>query len=132
MPTVTPILLKILALCLAIGATCSWGTTAFVMRQRTRQHRLASAVYTLSSDSADLQTIPDEWKGQLLGMLSQIIDPDFNKDIVTLGFVQNVELQSDTRQLSFDVQLTTGAVRIFSFTCRHQDNAFFYMNHFIL
>jgi metal-sulfur cluster biosynthetic enzyme len=52
--------------------------------------------------------VPVEWKGQLLRALSGIMDPDFNKDIVSLGFVQNLALDPDTRQVAFDVQLTTG------------------------
>ena len=70
---------------------------------------------TISSDAGiincELPEVPDEWKGQLLALLSRIIDPDFNTDIVSLGFVQNIALNPDSRQLSLDVQLTTGMHR---------------------
>jgi len=52
--------------------------------------------------------IPEEWKGQVLQSLRHIIDPDLNQDIVSLGFIQNMNLDVHTRQVSFDVQLTTG------------------------
>ena len=56
----------------------------------------------------DLPPIPTEWQGDVLKVLKQVIDPDLNKDIVTLGFVKNLALDED-RKLSFDVELTTPA-----------------------
>jgi Mrp family chromosome partitioning ATPase len=56
----------------------------------------------------DLVPIPTEWQGEVLKVLKQVIDPDLNKDIVTLGFVKNLALDED-RKLSFDVELTTPA-----------------------
>jgi Mrp family chromosome partitioning ATPase len=38
-----------------------------------------------------------------------VIDPDLNADIVTLGFVQNLKLDADSRTVAFDVELTTPA-----------------------
>ena len=46
---------------------------------------------------------PDE----ILNTLKQIIDPDFNRDIVSLGFVQNIKI--DGNNISFDIALTTPA-----------------------
>ncbi len=43
---------------------------------------------------------------QILEALKQIIDPDFNKDIVSLGFVQNIKTGEN---VSFDIALTTPA-----------------------
>lgn len=43
----------------------------------------------------------------VLDSLRSIIDPDFNKDIVSLGFVQNVEIKED--EVSLDIRLTTPA-----------------------
>jgi ATP-binding protein involved in chromosome partitioning len=44
---------------------------------------------------------------QVLKALSAIQDPDLRKDIVTLGFVQNVKIQNS--HVSFDIVLTTPA-----------------------
>ena len=51
---------------------------------------------------------------QIKKALSEIIDPDFKKDIVTLGFVRNLVLdQSDSGcKVSFDINLTTPACPI--------------------
>lgn len=43
----------------------------------------------------------------LLAVLSTVIDPDLNKDIVTLGFVKNLKICDG--KVSFDVELTTPA-----------------------
>jgi ATP-binding protein involved in chromosome partitioning len=44
---------------------------------------------------------------QVLAELSKIIDPDFNRDIVSLGFVQDMAIDGGT--VSFTVELTTPA-----------------------
>lgn len=61
------------------------------------------------SSSSSLPDIPEEWRGEVLRELSSVIDPDLNRDIVTLGFIKNLELESATRIVSFDVELTTPA-----------------------
>src|SRR4051812_41761745 len=43
----------------------------------------------------------------VLGSLSQIIDPDLRKDIVTLGFIKDLEI--DGSDVSFRIVLTTPA-----------------------
>jgi len=43
----------------------------------------------------------------ILNALKHIIDPDFKKDIVTLGFVKNIVIKGD--EVSFDIDLTTPA-----------------------
>ena len=43
----------------------------------------------------------------ILKVLSQVIDPDLQKDIVTLGFVKNLKING--AKVSFDVELTTPA-----------------------
>jgi Mrp family chromosome partitioning ATPase/DUF971 family protein len=60
-----------------------------------------------ASASSDLAPIPTEWQGDVLKALSSVIDPDLNRDIVTLGFVKNLMLED--RTVSFDVELTTPA-----------------------
>lgn len=46
-------------------------------------------------------------KDEILKVLSQIIDPDFQRDIVSLGFVK--KLQMDGGDVSFEIELTTPA-----------------------
>lgn len=46
-------------------------------------------------------------KQNVLDALSQIIDPDFQRDIVSLGFVQNMEISDGA--VSFTIELTTPA-----------------------
>jgi len=43
----------------------------------------------------------------ILKALSVIIDPDFNRDIVSLGFVKNIQMNGG--QVAFDIELTTPA-----------------------
>jgi Mrp family chromosome partitioning ATPase/DUF971 family protein len=62
----------------------------------------------LTTKLYDSRPVPTEWQGEVLKVLKQVIDPDLNKDIVTLGFVKNLKLNQD-RKLSFDVELTTPA-----------------------
>ena len=47
---------------------------------------------------------------QILNSLKHIIDPDLNKDIVSLGFVRNVQIQGGA--VSLDINLTTPACPI--------------------
>ena len=44
---------------------------------------------------------------QVLDALRPIVDPDFNKSIVELGFVKNIEIDGD--KVAFDIELTTPA-----------------------
>lgn len=46
-------------------------------------------------------------KTQVLAALSTIIDPDFGRDIVSLGFIKNLEI--DGGSVSFAIELTTPA-----------------------
>src|SRR3989338_2775599 len=43
----------------------------------------------------------------ILNALNHIIDPDFKKDIVTLGFVKNIKISGT--DVAFDIVLTTPA-----------------------
>ena len=83
------------------------------------------------SDNVSETSIPTEWKGEILNGLSSIIDPDLNRDIVTLGFVQKLSLDSITGQVSFDVELTTPACPIkeeFKTQCEDIVNSFSWTN----
>jgi len=46
-------------------------------------------------------------EADILKALSSIIDPDFNKDIVSLGFVKNISI--DGSKVAFTIELTTPA-----------------------
>lgn len=62
-----------------------------------------------AADSGDVSPIPSEWQGEVLQSLKAVFDPDLNQDIVTLGFVKNLKLEEETREVAFDVELTTPA-----------------------
>jgi len=73
-----------------------------------------------STDIAGLADIPTQWQGEVFSKLKTVIDPDLGADIVTLGFVQNLKLDQDSRTVSFDVELTTPACPVkdqFSVDC---------------
>ena len=61
------------------------------------------------------ETVMEKFKGspkpvseqQINTALSVIIDPDLNKDIVSLGFVRNIEITGST--VSLEINLTTPA-----------------------
>src|ERR687898_909846 len=44
---------------------------------------------------------------QVLGALKKVQDPDLRKDIVTLGFIRNLKIESGN--VAFDLNLTTPA-----------------------
>lgn len=73
----------------------------------------SSRLYASSSSETEEETtlapIPTEWRGEVLQSLKAVIDPDLNQDIVTLGFVKNLNLDEETREVAFDVELTTPA-----------------------
>jgi Mrp family chromosome partitioning ATPase/DUF971 family protein len=97
---------------------------------------LLSAVIDVDSSSAtitatgantnisDNSNIPIEWQGEVLSKLRTIIDPDLNTDIVTLGFIQNLQVSTTSTSeynsngnrtsttVSFNVVLTTPACPI--------------------
>ncbi|GKY91625.1 hypothetical protein MPSEU_000134400 [Mayamaea pseudoterrestris] len=75
---------------------------------RPSQTLLASSSSS-SHDNDSLPPVPSEWQGQVLQQLKSIIDPDLGTDIVTLGFVQNLQLDELDRTVSFNVELTTPA-----------------------
>lgn len=74
-----------------------------------QQSSPAPAATTDAKPSNNSSPIPTEWVGEVLNTLKAVIDPDLGQDIVTLGFVQNIELDETLRKISFDVELTTPA-----------------------
>ncbi|GAQ77666.1 hcf101 high-chlorophyll-fluorescence 101 [Klebsormidium nitens] len=58
------------------------------------------------SNGAAMGASPEQ---EVLGKLSQIIDPDFGTDIVSCGFVKEMQIDPNTGVVSFTLQLTTPA-----------------------
>ena len=52
---------------------------------------------------------------QILGALRKVVDPDLNKDIVSLGFVRNLKIDGDS--VTFDINLTTPACPVKDLMC---------------
>eukprot|EP00980_Cylindrotheca_fusiformis_P017503 scaffold5490_cov125-Cylindrotheca_fusiformis.AAC.20 len=90
------------ALCLLIYAPPCYAFTPNLLSHGKKQH---SSTRLFS----ELSPIPSEWQGEVLQSLKAVIDPDLNQDIVTLGFVKNLRLDEETREVAFDVELTTPA-----------------------
>ena len=61
---------------------------------------------------ACLQISPDAGKEQVLRQLARIIDPDFGQDIVSCGFVKGLEVDPQSGQVTFALELTTPACPI--------------------
>lgn len=77
------------------------------------------------------QSLPNNWETQILSKLSSVIDPDLERDIVSLGFIQNLILDDESRQVSFDVELTTPACPIkeeFKIQCENLINSIEWTN----
>jgi Mrp family chromosome partitioning ATPase/DUF971 family protein len=90
---------------------------------RRHPYGLVSLLSTVTdvddTSSVTASTVPIEWQGEVLSKLRTIIDPDLNADIVTLGFIQNLQVststgsnQTSTTAVSFNVVLTTPACPI--------------------
>lgn len=88
---------------IAFAPQCNWRISG---RGPSRWEPLHAA--TDDGDTA-FAPIPDEWQGEVLHSLKAVIDPDLNQDIVTLGFVKNLSLDQENREVGFDVELTTPA-----------------------
>lgn len=80
-------------------------------RRRNWSELLCSTPATSASADTAKESIavPSDWRSQVLSALSAVIDPDLNSDIVSLGFVQNLEVNTLTSIVSLDLQLTTPA-----------------------
>ena len=90
-----------------------FGASSVIQHEQQHQHQYHLKATTdnepASSGTSTLPPIPTEWKDEILKSLSSIIDPDLNADIVSLGFIKNLNLDETTRQLSFDFRLSTPA-----------------------
>jgi len=91
-------------------ATATFSIHSSVTRQHPNiilhQTNAASTVPQQNSQNPTSTPIPKEWKGEILKSLSTIIDPDLSRDIVTLGFIQNLTFDPTSRQISFSVETT--------------------------
>ena len=108
-------------LCLITLLSWTPCNTAFVPNLSIKNHRQPNRIQSstgsvpgISTPSSSLSMaseseIPNEWQGDVLQALKAVIDPDLNQDIVTLGFVKNLKLDDETREVAFDVELTTPA-----------------------
>jgi Mrp family chromosome partitioning ATPase/DUF971 family protein len=90
------------SLCVLLSVSCNGFSPRPLKQWSIPTHLAASA-------GDNLAPIPTEWQGEILGALKAVIDPDLNQDIVTLGFIKNLALDEETRDVSFDVELTTPA-----------------------
>ena len=70
---------------------------------------ISSSSSSSIASTSSCTNIPTEWRGQVLQQLKNVIDPDLGSDIVTLGFVQKLQLDEATRTVQFQVELTTPA-----------------------
>jgi metal-sulfur cluster biosynthetic enzyme len=82
-----------------------------------RQHGPLSLVTSGPSRMVGLALSPrrfssasvSEEQKDILRLLSEIIDPDLHRDIVSLGFVKNMQIDRDQGVVKFDLELTTPA-----------------------
>nr|CAD1824198.1 unnamed protein product [Ananas comosus var. bracteatus] len=65
-----------------------------------------------SSWSRYLDNVERHGEERCLDCLSQIIDPDFGTDIVSCGFVKDLEVDEALEEVSFRLELTTPACPI--------------------
>ena len=90
------------------------------VRRPTRSNVVIAAS---SSSSTDAPSVPTEWQGQVLNALKDVIDPDLERDLVSLGLIKNLTLLDNSddnsddngdgskqQTVSFDVELATPAL----------------------
>ncbi|KAL9261686.1 Fe-S cluster assembly factor HCF101, chloroplastic-like protein [Drosera capensis] len=72
----------------------------------------ANAAATSSMEAGASSTSATKAEGDVLKALSEIIDPDFGTDIVTCGFVKDLQINEASGEVSFRLELTTPACPI--------------------
>jgi len=90
-----------------VGLTHSTFVTPEHLRVTTT---LSSAV--LSDTPTTVPVAPPNWKDQVLDKLRVVIDPDLNDNIVSLGFIKELEWFEELGVITFNVELTTPACPI--------------------
>ena len=83
-------------------------TNAFAPISNYGEKNLFQTVVRSSTASTE-SIVPTNWETEVLSKLSNVMDPDLEEDIVTLGYVKNLAIDEETRQVSFDVELSTPA-----------------------
>ncbi|XP_077254124.1 ATP binding protein [Tasmannia lanceolata] len=103
------------------GISFLYNTSCFIASQthegfmlRSRNQSLPTQFFTrAASVEAGTSTIStDIAKKDVLTALSQIIDPDFGTDIVSCGFVKDLDIDEALGKVSFRLELTTPACPI--------------------
>ena len=89
--------------------TVTPSTTARARRRNWSELGSTPATSASADTAKESIAVPSDWRSQVLSALSAVIDPDLNSDIVSLGFVQNLEVDALTSIVSLDLQLTTPA-----------------------
>eukprot|EP00548_Thalassiothrix_antarctica_P001695 CAMPEP_0194137508 /NCGR_PEP_ID=MMETSP0152-20130528/7392_1 /TAXON_ID=1049557 /ORGANISM="Thalassiothrix antarctica, Strain L6-D1" /LENGTH=553 /DNA_ID=CAMNT_0038834561 /DNA_START=167 /DNA_END=1828 /DNA_ORIENTATION=- len=101
-----------LALVFFLKSRGTYALTSFLPCLRsTTTHQYSEFTTDVSATDLPTDDLPTEWQGEVLEVLRNVIDPDLNKDIVTLGFVKNLVLGED-RKVTFEVELTTAACQV--------------------
>ncbi len=123
--------MKAILLLIATAALCGFDASAFApgvhqssrrrisdavttrqLQPQQQQHQSIIVARSSSNDNNNVASAPpSDWQSQILSALSVIIDPDLNADIVSLGFVQNLNID-DSSVVSLDLCLTTPACPI--------------------
>ncbi|PKA58917.1 Cytosolic Fe-S cluster assembly factor NBP35 [Apostasia shenzhenica] len=78
----------------------------------TRRLRCISLVSKATDLQAETLLISDSARAEVLTALAQIIDPDFGTDIVSCGFVKDLHIDEELKEVSFRLELTTPACPI--------------------
>ena len=105
------ILCSLAPLALGFSPTRTLINGHFTVNRRSQVQRALHLAKEEESSFAGSE-VPTDWQDQIFSELSTVIHPDLNNDIVTLGYVKNLSLDELTRQVKFDVQLTTPACPI--------------------
>ncbi|KAL4571564.1 hypothetical protein LXL04_018325 [Taraxacum kok-saghyz] len=71
---------------------------------------VSATASSLEADASTLLTV--EAENDVLKALSQIIDPDFGTDIVSCGFIKDLQVDDISGEVSFRLELTTPACPI--------------------
>ncbi|KAL9324550.1 hypothetical protein ACSQ67_009407 [Phaseolus vulgaris] len=75
----------------------------------TPHKRVTSRAASVEDAVGDSSVSTGTAEGDVLKALSQIIDPDFGTDIVTCGFVKDLQIDKALGEVSFRLELTTPA-----------------------
>ncbi|ONK59419.1 uncharacterized protein A4U43_C08F6240 [Asparagus officinalis] len=98
------------------GLVCSRRPFLVPMATQCFSHwRPSLSSFHIRATQAQAGTSPisvDKEKEDVLKALSQIIDPDFGTDIVSCGFVKDLQIDESSKEVSFRLELTTPACPI--------------------